>query len=87
MYAVGGGRYPGQHIFYPNLYPGQHFLSSHTVKPSHMITSIKQSPVLKDHHFLALSYIISYELILFQEVTFLIRPLLLCLIGDLLKQF
>jgi len=27
----------------------------HTVKPDHVVTSIKQSPVLKGHNFLVLS--------------------------------
>ena len=37
----------------------------YTVKPVHAVTSIKQSPVLKGHHFLVLSQKISYELNLF----------------------
>ena len=35
------------------------------VTPTHVITSIKQSPVLKGHLFLVLSYNSSYELNLF----------------------
>ena len=31
-----------------------------TVKPAHKVTSIKQSPVLKGHHFLVLKSKISY---------------------------
>jgi len=38
---------------------------TYTVKPAHVVTSIKQSPVLKKSHFLTLSYNISYELNLF----------------------
>jgi hypothetical protein len=34
-------------------------LFNNTVKPAHLVTSIKKSPVLKDHLFLALSYKIS----------------------------
>jgi hypothetical protein len=33
-----------------------------TVKPTHAVTSIKQSPVLKSYPFPALSWKISYEL-------------------------
>jgi hypothetical protein len=36
-----------------------------TVKPAHEVTSIMQSPVLKGHLFLVLSWKISYELNLF----------------------
>ena len=36
-----------------------------TVKPSHVVTSIKQSPVLKGHHFLVLLLKYLYELNLF----------------------
>ena len=41
-----------------------------TVKPAHEVISIKQSPVLKGHLFLVQSLEISYELNLFQEVTY-----------------
>ena len=41
------------------------YRTSHTVKPAHAFTSIKQSPVLKSHIFLVLSQKISYELNLF----------------------
>ena len=41
----------------------------YTVKPVQAVTSIKQSPVLKGHLFLVLSYNILYELNLFLEVT------------------
>ena len=37
----------------------------YTVKFAHAVTSIKQSPVLKGHLFVVLSYKISYELNLF----------------------
>jgi len=37
----------------------------YTVKPAHVVTSIKQSPALKGHLFLVLSMKISYELNLF----------------------
>jgi hypothetical protein len=37
----------------PTLYNVLIFL--YTVKPAHAVTSIKQSPVLKGHHFLVLS--------------------------------
>ena len=50
----------------------------------HVVTSIKQSPVLKGHLFLVLSLKISYELNLFLEVTCLRRPI--CPKGDLLIQ-
>jgi hypothetical protein len=39
------------------------FLTRHissTVKPAHAVASIKQSPVIKGHLFLVLSYKISY---------------------------
>ena len=36
-----------------------------TVKPAHVVTSFKQSPVLKGHWFLVLLQKISYELNLF----------------------
>jgi len=38
---------------------------AYTVKPAHVVTSIKQSPVLKGHLFLVLSLKILYELNLF----------------------
>jgi hypothetical protein len=38
---------------------------SYTVKHASVVTSFKQSPVLKGHIFLVLSYKISYELNLF----------------------
>jgi hypothetical protein len=57
----------------------------YTVKPVHVVTSIKQSPVLKGHPFLVLSLNNSYEYNLFLEVTCLIRSLFLCPKGDLLK--
>jgi hypothetical protein len=41
------------------------YRTSHTVKPAHAFTSIKQSPVLKSHIFLVLSQKISYDLNLF----------------------
>ena len=34
VYAVGGGRYPGQYFFYPILYPGQHFFLSNSISKS-----------------------------------------------------
>jgi hypothetical protein len=37
----------------------------YTVKPAHAVTSIKQSPVLKDQIFLVLLWKISYEFNLF----------------------
>jgi hypothetical protein len=54
-----------------------------TVKLAHAVTSIKQSPVLKGHICLVLSYKVSYEL---NEVTCFIRPHFLCPKGDLLIQ-
>jgi hypothetical protein len=36
-----------------------------TVKPVHVVTSIKQSPVLKGHYFIYLLLKTSYELNLF----------------------
>jgi hypothetical protein len=47
----------------------------YTVNPANVVTSIKQSPVLKGQ--------ISYGLNLFQEVTCPIRPLFLCFITGL----
>ena len=57
-----------------------------TVKLAHAVTYIKQSPVLKGHICLVLSYKVSYELNLFYEVTCFIRPHFLCPKGDLLIQ-
>ena len=57
-----------------------------TVKPSNVVTFIKQSPVLKGHLFLVLSEQIVYELNLFEEVTCLIKPPFLGHKGDLLIQ-
>jgi len=36
-----------------------------TVKPAHVVTSLKQPPLLKDHLFLILSQKTSYEFNLF----------------------
>jgi len=47
------------------------------VKPSHVVTSIKQSLVLKGQLFLVLSKQILHELNLFEEVTCLIKPFFL----------
>jgi hypothetical protein len=58
----------------------------HTLKHTYVVTYIKQSPVLKGHLFLFLSYKKSYELNLFQEVICLIRPCFLCPKCDLLIQ-
>ena len=55
-----------------------------TVKSVHAVTSIKQSPVFKSHMLPVLSYTISYELNLFNEVTCLRRSLFLCLKGNIL---
>ena len=52
-----------------------------TVKHAHAVTSIKQSPVLKGHPFLALSWKIWNS---FKRSTGLKRPPFLCLKGDLL---
>jgi len=41
------------------------YIQMNTVKPVHVVTSIKQSPFFKEHTFLVLSYTISYELNLF----------------------
>jgi len=74
---------------YNTVYKYLYFSIDHThryreVIPAQVVTSIKQSPVLKGHLFLVPSWEISYELNLFQEVTYLIRPL--CLKGGLLIQ-
>jgi len=55
-----------------------------TVKPDHVVTSIKQSPILKGHLFLVMSLKVSCELNLFSEVICLKRPLFHCPYGDLL---
>ena len=52
-------------MLYSSALETEDALEGITVKPSHQITSIKQSPVLKDHLFLVLSQKISYELNLF----------------------
>ena len=57
-----------------------------TVKSAQTVISIKQSPVLKDHLFLVLSFKVSYVLNLFKEFTCLKRPQFLCPEGDLLIQ-
>ena len=46
-------------IFQDSIYKLSHMIKCtecvYTVKPAHVVTSIKQSPVLKGHIFLALS--------------------------------
>jgi hypothetical protein len=44
------------------------YICTCTVKPTHAVTSIKQSPVLKCHLFLVMPWKISYELKLFTNV-------------------
>ena len=60
------------------------FLQSITVKPAHAVTSIMQSPVLKGHIFIVLSWKISCEL---KEVTCLKSHLFFGPTFDLLRQF
>ena len=57
----------------------------YTVKLAHVVTSIKQSPVL-NHNFLALSLENSIQIEPLQDVTCLIMPLFLCPKGDLIIQ-
>ena len=49
-----------------------------TVKSVHVVTPIKQSPVLRGHLYLVMSYTITYEWNLFSKVTCLIRPHFIC---------
>ena len=51
---------------------------------THEVTSIKQSHALKGHFFLSCDKNIPHKCNLVEEVTFLKRPLFLCLKGDLL---